>query len=102
MWWREGKALDNEDDALMTSHCDEWTEIRRLATHGRADELLAIGCPNCGAAIRVSFVSGRRNALNIECLHCYQGIRADGLDSVPSWVGQYNGSFFTNPATAER
>ena len=79
---------------------DRWKEIRKLATHGDVGQLLPIGCPNCGSSVRISFYSGQRNALNMDCLHCHHGIRADGLESVPLWVGRFNGSFFTQPASA--
>jgi hypothetical protein len=87
---------------------DSWNEIRRVIGDGTAGDVLALACPNCGSALRVSFYPGDKTiafptrlqfaAVNIDCVQCDAGLRADGCDISPPWVLELGEKITTKPA----
>jgi hypothetical protein len=81
----------------MTDDCHrEW---RTTAVNGTIEEIRALRCDICGAGLRILFYSGRRNALNFDCLSCRNALRCDGVDEIPWWVKQFGGELITGKST---
>jgi hypothetical protein len=92
----------------QTTEGDRWNEIHRVIGEGTARDVLALGCPKCGSALRVSFYPGNKAitfperlqfaAVNIDCIQCGALLREDGCDINPPWVLELGEKITTKPA----
>jgi hypothetical protein len=76
---------------------EKWREIRKAIVGGTLEDVLQLGCPRCGSSLRIIFMRGRRNSLNIDCSSCSEKIRADGVDVIPSWATEWQSILSTHP-----
>ena len=78
-------------------------ELNKITFAGNAEEVMRLGCPQCGGPLNISFHGGERSALNLCCdgmvlRTCFYSSHSDGRNfPSPPWVERLGPQIKTVP-----
>ena len=81
----DGKVCANERVAAMS---EAIAHAEKIIQSGHARDVRALGCPLCGASVRVTFVPGRKATVAGRCTVCRWVVFLDGVPKAPPWVAE--------------